>query len=203
MQAVWRGRPEEGGRKIQLDVDCRPDDSALPGIDRGEAAGRTLIRRPARSGEAALLQEPTTRAAALSARPGCGCGTGACGFAAKRYSENENRRMLYDIQTPATAANAVILLNPRDAVAIARLPLIPGQVFDAASQSFTANQSVPAGHKVAIRSIAPGEPVLRYGEVIGFATAPISPGDHIHTHNLAFSEIDCHNARPEPVAPRG
>jgi altronate hydrolase len=110
--------------------------------------------------------------------------------------------MLYDIQATPTAANAVILLNPRDAVAIARMPLAPGQVFEVESQTFTVNQSVPAGHKVAIRSVAPGEPVHRYGEVIGFATAPIFPGDHVHTHNLAFSEIDCHNARPEPMASR-
>jgi altronate hydrolase len=110
--------------------------------------------------------------------------------------------MLYDITATPTAANAVILLNPRDAVAIARAPLAPGQSIEVASQMFTVNQPVPAGHKVAIRRVMPGEPVHRYGEVIGFATAPIAPGDHVHTHNLAFSEIDHHNAKPEPMAPR-
>ena len=44
---------------------------------------------------------------------------------------------------------------------------------------------IPRGHKVAVRPIAPGEKVLKYGAPIGSATAPIAPGDHVHTHNLA------------------
>lgn len=40
------------------------------------------------------------------------------------------------------------------------------------------------GHKYALRSIAEGEPVIKYGFPIGFAAAPIRPGEHVHTHNL-------------------
>jgi altronate hydrolase len=48
----------------------------------------------------------------------------------------------------------------------------------------TATQPVPRGNKVALTAIAAGEPVIRYGEEIGVATAGIAAGDHVHTHNL-------------------
>ena len=41
------------------------------------------------------------------------------------------------------------------------------------------------GHKYAIRPIAPGENVIKYGMPIGHAKAAIAPGEHVHTHNLA------------------
>ena len=42
---------------------------------------------------------------------------------------------------------------------------------------------VPFGHKVALRSIAAGEAVVKYGVVIGVATEPIPEGAHVHVHN--------------------
>ncbi len=41
------------------------------------------------------------------------------------------------------------------------------------------------GHKYAIRPIAPGENVIKYGMPIGHAKVKIEPGEHVHTHNLA------------------
>ena len=41
------------------------------------------------------------------------------------------------------------------------------------------------GHKYAIRPIAPGENVIKYGMPIGHARVQINPGEHVHTHNLA------------------
>ncbi|WP_203980230.1 UxaA family hydrolase [Planotetraspora silvatica] len=43
---------------------------------------------------------------------------------------------------------------------------------------------VPAGHKVAVRAIAEGARVRKYGEVIGIALRDIVPGAHVHLHNL-------------------
>lgn len=40
------------------------------------------------------------------------------------------------------------------------------------------------GHKVAIRNIATGEPIIKYGNVIGMATCDIVAGQHTHVHNL-------------------
>jgi altronate hydrolase len=43
---------------------------------------------------------------------------------------------------------------------------------------------IPASHKVAVRPIAAGAPVHKYGEVIGIAREEIPPGAHVHSHNL-------------------
>ena len=97
--------------------------------------------------------------------------------------------MLYAIDNPATAANSAILLHPQDSVAIARVPLRQGQNLNLNS-AITVEADIPAGHKVAIRAIAQNQPVYRYGNVIGFATAAIRPGEHVHTHNLSYEELD-------------
>jgi altronate hydrolase len=49
---------------------------------------------------------------------------------------------------------------------------------------------IPAGHKLAIRSVEAGAPVRRYGQIIGFATRDIQAGEHVHTHNLAMGDFD-------------
>ncbi|MFE4663754.1 UxaA family hydrolase [Streptomyces sp. NPDC056716] len=46
-------------------------------------------------------------------------------------------------------------------------------------------QDIPAGHKVALTGIPADGPIVKYGAVIGYATAPIAPGHHVHTHNVA------------------
>ncbi len=48
----------------------------------------------------------------------------------------------------------------------------------------TANADVPYGHKIALRPIAKGEQVIKYGLSIGTATEDIKPGDHVHIHNV-------------------
>ncbi|QDA36569.1 altronate dehydratase (plasmid) [Paracoccus liaowanqingii] len=49
-----------------------------------------------------------------------------------------------------------------------------------------AAEAIPAGHKIALRPIAAGEPVLKYGQVIGTATQAIAAGEHVHVHNLGM-----------------
>ncbi len=51
----------------------------------------------------------------------------------------------------------------------------------------TIKDTIPPGHKVALIQLKPGERVFRYGNVIGIASQPITPGEHIHTHNLAMA----------------
>ena len=46
------------------------------------------------------------------------------------------------------------------------------------------NQDVPIGHKIALRDLAVGDTVIKYGEDIGRVVAPVKAGDHVHTHNL-------------------
>ena len=45
-------------------------------------------------------------------------------------------------------------------------------------------ENIRFGHKIAIRPIAKDEKIVKYGEVIGVATADILPGQHTHVHNL-------------------
>ena len=113
---------------------------------------------------------------------------------------------LIDIQAPATAENAAILLHSGDNVAIARVPLAAGQRISLAGNEITVAEPIPAGHKVALREIATGEVVRRYGETIGVAKACAGPGAHVHTHNLAFEVSELRyefpdTERPAPPAP--
>lgn len=91
-----------------------------------------------------------------------------------------------DVQTPA-AADPVIRLHVSDNVVIAREPIAPGTPLGSAG--VVTRDRIPAGHKVAIAPVAPGEPILRYGETIGFAVDEILPGSHVHTHNCALHEF--------------
>ncbi len=45
-------------------------------------------------------------------------------------------------------------------------------------------QAVPIGHKIALKDLAVGDTVIKYGADIGRAVAPIRRGEHVHTHNL-------------------
>lgn len=73
-----------------------------------------------------------------------------------------------------------IRLHPADDVLIARAQLVGGtQVENIAVRGL-----IPAGHKVATRALAAGDPVRRYNQIIGFASKAIAPGEHVHTHNL-------------------
>src|SRR5216117_2512077 len=80
----------------------------------------------------------------------------------------------------------VIRLHPDDGVLIARSSLPAGIVV---ADGVTTVERIPAGHKVAIKPIAAGEPVRRYGQIIGFATAPIAPGQHVHTQNCGMGDF--------------
>ncbi len=85
-----------------------------------------------------------------------------------------------------------IRIHPADDVVIARQQLVSGSVV--AQEGFTVSGLVPPGHKIAARDIAEGAPVRRYNQVIGTATQPIRAGQHVHTHNLAFSSFEREHA---------
>jgi len=48
---------------------------------------------------------------------------------------------------------------------------------------------IPFGHKLAIRPIARGENIVKYGEVIGVATQPIKAGAWVNTHNVGSARM--------------
>jgi (2R)-sulfolactate sulfo-lyase subunit alpha len=47
-----------------------------------------------------------------------------------------------------------------------------------------AKQDIPIGHKVALRDMAVGDTVWKYGIDMGKVVAPIKAGEHAHVHNI-------------------
>jgi altronate hydrolase len=79
-----------------------------------------------------------------------------------------------------------VLLHAADNVVVASGDLEEGT----AAGGVTVRRAVPRGHKVAVAPVATGEPVRKYNQIIGFATEPIEPGDHVHTHNVEFKAFE-------------
>jgi altronate hydrolase len=90
-------------------------------------------------------------------------------------------------QEPAMPVITALRLNPNDNVVVAVVALPAGTVV--ASEAVTTLDAIPFGHKLATRPIKKGEAVRKYGQVIGVATGDIAPGQHVHVHNLAFSDL--------------
>lgn len=92
-----------------------------------------------------------------------------------------------------------VRLSSEDNVVTAISPLEAGQE--------GATALIPRGHKMATTDIARGEAVRKYAQVIGYAAEDIARGAHVHTHNLAFRNVDTDytfstNLRPVAAAAR-
>lgn len=83
-----------------------------------------------------------------------------------------------------TAARTAIQLDLRDSVATALVPLAAGTTVTLETASVTLLADIPSGHKFALRAVAKGEAVIKYGQPIGRATKAIAPGEHVHVHNV-------------------
>ena len=79
-----------------------------------------------------------------------------------------------------------VRLHAADNVVVAARALAAGTAAD----GVTLRADVPSGHKFAVAGIGQGEPIRKYNQIIGFATAAIAPGDHVHTHNVAFQAFE-------------
>ena len=82
---------------------------------------------------------------------------------------------------------AALVISERDNVATALEPLEIGRQVDANGVTVVASETIAAGHKIALQSIAAGNPVIKYGSPIGLASRDIAPGAHVHTHNVSSS----------------
>jgi len=109
--------------------------------------------------------------------------------------------MLLEIAKLPTAENSAIHLHPSDNIAVARVPIPAATDLRVEGRAVTTVDPIPAGHKLALQPIAAGEIVLRYGQAIGRAKLPIAPGQHVHTHNLAFEELALHYDFPSAETP--
>ncbi len=80
--------------------------------------------------------------------------------------------------------DAVLLLVEGDTVATALTDLEPDRRLEIDDRTIDVAEAIPFGHKLALGHHEVGDEVEKYGEVIGRATQPIAPGDHVHSHNL-------------------
>jgi altronate dehydratase small subunit len=88
-----------------------------------------------------------------------------------------------------TDGSGVLLLAPGDNVAVATGELPEGTQRTVGDQTITLKSKVDVGHKFAVRRIAKGERILKYGAPIGSALRDIEPGEYLHTHNVASDYI--------------
>ena len=84
--------------------------------------------------------------------------------------------------------NNLIILNKNDNVAVTSLEISPKTKIE--SQGIVSLDNIPFGHKICLKPINKGDPVIKYDQIIGFASKSIQPGEHVHSHNLEFKEFD-------------
>lgn len=89
----------------------------------------------------------------------------------------------------APAAPRLLLMSPEDNCLIARTPLQAGEALEIDGAAVMLPEDIPLGYKVARGALKAGDKVLRYGAIIGTATADVAPGAMLHTHNLASDYI--------------
>ena len=84
-----------------------------------------------------------------------------------------------------------VLHDARDTVAVvviegvkAGMPLTGWIMDDDRTVQLQARQDIPIGHKIAVRDMAIGDTVLKYGTDMGKVVAAIGTGEHAHVHNI-------------------
>jgi altronate hydrolase len=85
------------------------------------------------------------------------------------------------------AAPRTLRLHDADNVVVTIDSLSRGKVIDG---GVTVAAAVPRGHKVAVQAIGIGEPIRKFGQIIGFARSDIQPGDWVHEHNVAIHDFE-------------
>ena len=82
-----------------------------------------------------------------------------------------------------------VIQNPKDNVATSLANLKAGDILklevSGESRAIKLAIDIPFGHKFSLSKIELNSPIIKYGEVIGIATADIERGEYVHVHNLA------------------
>ncbi|WP_154027891.1 UxaA family hydrolase [Olsenella uli] len=82
--------------------------------------------------------------------------------------------------------NSFVHINPADNVVVALRPIAKGETLEVPDGvgAVTAVEDIPQGHKMAVRALAAGDAVVKYGLPIGHVIADVVPGTWLHTHNV-------------------
>src|SRR5262245_4987130 len=85
----------------------------------------------------------------------------------------------------ARALPPAVHLSPRDNVAIAARTIPKGASIALNGHAVILREPVRLGHKLSLTAISRGEPIRKYGQIIGFASDDIAPGSWVHVHNCS------------------
>ena len=77
-----------------------------------------------------------------------------------------------------------VLIEPIDNVLTVLEEVAPGEIATSGAAEVVACEDIPLYHKVALKDVARGEKLYKYGQFIGFALTDIKAGQWVHTHNL-------------------
>ncbi|MGI6262584.1 MAG: UxaA family hydrolase [Succiniclasticum sp.] len=80
--------------------------------------------------------------------------------------------------------NGYIQIHAADNVAVALRDWQAGETVSLPSGRLVLRDAVPRGHKFALRDIAAGTDIVKYGVPIGHAVRDIAAGEHVHIHNM-------------------
>ena len=94
--------------------------------------------------------------------------------------------------------NKLYLITEKDNVAVALLPVAEKEELQAGEEKVTALTDIPVGHKIALRDIAEGEDIMKYGFSIGIAKDDIKKGAPVHTHTVKTGLHDLMEYRYTP-----
>lgn len=78
----------------------------------------------------------------------------------------------------------IIIVNPKDSVAVALCDIQKGENCQCGNITLTAKDDIAFGHKIALFDIKEGENVVKYASPIGHASKNIEKGEHVHVHNV-------------------
>jgi altronate hydrolase len=95
--------------------------------------------------------------------------------------------------------NQILRIHESDQVVVALSALEAGDTFRIGNQQVTLTEAIARGHKVAVKPIPAGAPVIKYGFPIGHATKDIQPGMWVHTHNVRTNLEGTLDYRYEPA----
>ena len=89
-----------------------------------------------------------------------------------------------------TEIPSIVLLRSEDNVAVSCRDMEPGEMVMGRDTEIAVTDPVPLGHKISVELIAAGEAIRKFGQVIGFASADIAVGSHVHVHNCEPDKFD-------------
>jgi altronate hydrolase len=94
-------------------------------------------------------------------------------------------------------------LNKKDNVVCALRPFNPGQKVNIEGVEVKILSSITVGHKMAISKRQKGEPIIKYGYIIGYASKEIKIGEHVHIQNVDDPVSDWKKQNPLLVREEG